>query len=357
MTVALKTDQPARHPNPTAKAQRLSHLVFTRPDLDVAEKFFIDFGLVTAERHENRIYMRAAEQAAYCLEIIQGPEAALIGIGLEVRGEDDMAALAALPGATRGPAHGPGGGECVLLEDPAGRRVEAVYGQNPYDPIPLRAPLGANSPGQVDRVNEGQRPPIETPQINKLGHLVIQTAGFQAMAGFYTEHFGLIPSDIEVLPDGSPMICFFRLDKGDEPADHHTIAMAQTFEDSHVHTAFELVDQDAVAIGQKMMREKGYNHAWGIGRHILGSQIFDYWRDPYGEMFEHYSDGDVFTPDIPAGVHAAGGDTLYQWGPKLPADFMRPKMSPKTIKTLITNLRKSPDLSIKKLKLMVKSLG
>ncbi len=353
----LKTAQPARHPNPTAKAKRLAHLVFERPDLEQGEQFFHDFGLLTAEKKDGSIFLRAAEAAPYCVELKKGPEARLVAIGLEVRDQMDLDALAALPGAERITPPGPGGGNCVLLHDPSGRRIEAVYGQTPYEAIPLRDPLGANSPGKVDRVNEGQRAPIEVPQVNKLGHTVLETAGFQAMSAFFTEHFGMIPSDVEVLPDGSPMICFFRFDQGDTPSDHHSIAMAQTFRDQHVHTAFEVVDQDAVGIGQAMLRKRGYNHAWGIGRHILGSQIFDYWRDKDGEMFEHYSDGDVYTADVPTGYHKAGGDTLYQWGPKLPADFLRPKMNPKTIRTLISNLRKSPDLSFRKLMMMLKAAG
>ena len=36
---------------------------------------------------------------------------------------------------------------------------------------------------------------------------------------------------------------------------------------------------------------------WGIGRHVLGSQLFDYWFDPDGFEYEHYTDGDVFTAD------------------------------------------------------------
>ena len=31
-----------------------------------------------------------------------------------------------------------------------------------------------------------------------------------------------------------------------------------------------------------VLAARGYPHAWGVGRHILGSQIFDYWRDPFG---------------------------------------------------------------------------
>jgi hypothetical protein len=30
-----------------------------------------------------------------------------------------------------------------------------------------------------------------------------------------------------------------------------------------------------------------------VGRHILGSQVFDYWHDPSRFKIEHYADGDV----------------------------------------------------------------
>ncbi|KAH7201334.1 putative oxidoreductase [Fusarium oxysporum] len=32
---------------------------------------------------------------------------------------------------------------------------------------------------------------------------------------------------------------------------------------------------------------------WGVGRHILGPQIFDYCRDPSEFIIEHYTDGDL----------------------------------------------------------------
>ena len=48
------------------------------------------------------------------------------------------------------------------------------------------------------------------------------------------------------------------------------------------HSSFEVVDADAVGMGQRVLLKRGWRHAWGIGRHILGSQIFDYWEDPWG---------------------------------------------------------------------------
>ena len=33
----------------------------------------------------------------------------------------------------------------------------------------------------------------------------------------------------------------------------------------------------------------------GVGRHVLGAQVFDYWRDPWGHVLEHFTDGDLLT--------------------------------------------------------------
>jgi len=56
-----------------------------------------------------------------------------------------------------------------------------------------------------------------------------------------------------------------------------------------------------------------------VGRHILGSQIFDYWADPAGFKIEHYTDGDLFNEDTAARRYAHG--LLSIWGPELPKDF------------------------------------
>ena len=57
--IALSTAQPSRHPAPTAKATRLAHLIFERPELDRAEQFLVDFGLrAVAPRHGHLRYLR-----------------------------------------------------------------------------------------------------------------------------------------------------------------------------------------------------------------------------------------------------------------------------------------------------------
>ncbi len=46
----------------------------------------------------------------------------------------------------------------------------------------------------------------------------------------------------------------------------------------HVHhTSYETHDFDTQVLGHDWLRHKGYENCWGVGRHVMGSQIFDYW--------------------------------------------------------------------------------
>jgi hypothetical protein len=88
-----------------------------------------------------------------------------------------------------------------------------------------------------------------------------------------------------------------------------------------LHSAYQVTDLDEVAASGEYLRERGYRHAWGIGRHIQGSQIFDYWRDPDRLMFEHFADGDMFDCSLEPGWAALSVSGLAQWGPKATRAF------------------------------------
>ena len=176
--------------------------------------------------------------------------ARFVGFGLTVATRADLQKLAALPGASPIESlDAPGGGEAVRLTDPSGFEVHAVFGQRATQALGRRAPIACNGPDAPTRVNETQRLAVAPPEIVKLGHVVIEVADFQATCGWYTRHFGFIPSDVQVFADGSPAVTFMRLDLGAEPADHHTLAIAQGFAAKYSHSAFEVVDADAVGMG------------------------------------------------------------------------------------------------------------
>jgi len=351
----LITAQPARHPSPTAKASELAYLMFDRPDLGLAEQFLTDFGLRAVSRDRELLFLRGTGAAPFCYVVRKADKARFLGLGLRVDSSADLEALARVPGASAvEPINWPGGGHRVQLLDPSGFRVNAISGQASVEGLPHRAALPFNSADAVVRINGTQRLPPAPPEVIRLGHVVLELADYQATCAWYTRHFGFIPSDVQVLPDGSPAVAFMRLDLGSTPADHHTLALAQGFAPMYSHSAYEVVDADAVGMGQRVLSRKGWKHAWGIGRHILGSQIFDYWQDPWGDKHEHYCDGDVFTADQPAGIHAVSREAMSQWGEIMPRSFTKPKFTPSLVAALIKNLRRSPDLSLAKLRMLAK---
>lgn len=117
-------------------------------------------------------------------------------------------------------------------------------------------------------------------------------------------------------------MAFIRCDRGSEPTDHHMLAMMLSPEVGYVHSAHEL------AAGGEYLRERGYPRSWGIGRHIQGSQVFDYWRDPDPLMVEHYTDGDVVDSSLEPGWAPMSSSGLAQWGPPASPYFLGTRPNP-----------------------------
>ena len=110
-------------------------------------------------------------------------------------------------------------------------------------------------------------------------------------------------------------------------------------------------------MGQEYLLSRGWKHAWGMGRHVLGSQIFDYWRDPWGDKVEHFCDSDLFTADHPTSVSPLTMGSLYQWGPPTPKDFEAPKITPGFLAKVIGNIRRSDEMSFARAKQLLRTIG
>lgn len=344
----LTTAHPARSATPLVKAQRLAYLIWDRPDLDKAETFLNDFGLSTVLKTKQTLCMRGTAAAPFCYWVRKAKKAKFIGFALEVKQRSDLDLLAKHFEVPVKKQSAPATGCFVELVDPAGFTVQVVYGLETLPALPIRDAMPHNNANSATRINQTQRSEVAA-NVIRLGHVVLEVANYQEVSAWYTNTFGFIPSDVQVLPDGSPAVAFYRLNLGKNPADHHTLALAQGFMATYSHAAFEVIDADAVGMGQRALREKGYVHAWGIGRHILGSQIFDYWNDPWMCKHEHYCDGDLFTEDHPTGIHTVNREAMAQWGQPMPASFTKPKLTPQAIAELSKNLKTAPDLTVKKL--------
>ena len=344
--------QALQRPQPLVKASELAFLRFEVPDLEVAERFMLDFGMHTAERSDERLVMRGTGSSPCIYVATRGRSARFVGAAFSVPVGTDLSRLARLAGAVPlDPAAIPGGGRGIGLADPAGHEIWLLADRPALAPLPTREPLVAqtNTVHHKPRINAGVRAPVEPAAVVRLGHMAIQTADFPAMSQWYMRHLGLIPTDVQYLADGSPALCFFRLDLGNTPADHHTFVIVGGLEDKLEHSAYEVVDLDAVGQGQQVLRAKGHKHLWGIGRHVLGSQIFDYWFCPNGFQFEHYADGDVFTADFETHYSEFDLGSIWAWGVDIPP-AMRPRKSPAVVWRVI-KLLLAKKLSPQRLKL------
>lgn len=334
-------DMFARHTEPICRVSGLASLVMHRPDLDRARRFLTDFGLVLAAEADDRLDLRGDGPDPVLYTVHRGPPR-FGGLVLTV---DDagLERLAAQRDVSIEPHDAPGGGRRVRLRDPNGWPIDVVAGRRlrPVEPPPPPLP----SP----RTNAPLRRPVAPPTIQHLGHVALEVVDFEVTVRWYIEHFGLIASDVQHLADGTPALAFLRCDRGAEPTDHHTIVVSRSYRRSVNHAAFEVDDVDAVAMGQRVLREAGWHHAWGIGRHLMGSQIFDYWRDPWGSAHEHYADGDHLDATHPTGRAAFNRGNQSQWGPLMPRSFVDRPVTPGRLWTLVRNLWRSPELTVARL--------
>lgn len=318
-----------RH-EPLIKVDALAFIVFEKPDLDEALRFLCDFGLQLVRRDADALYMRGTGTASFCYMVRRAAKPRFAGIGFEAVNAADLDTLVRKAGARdEGSLAMPGGGRGVRLTDPAGREIWVVHGRAPAAPLPgsdiPRVPY--NGPKGPLRVNATVRPPLVPAAVVGFGHLAMQTTDFEGMVNWYMRHFGLLASDVLYLADGTPNLVFMRFDRGDKPADHHSVVFAGGLVERLEHSAYEVQDIDALGQGAQYLGWKGWKHAWGIGRHLLGSQLFDYWFDADGFEHEHYTDGDAFTADYEPRYSPLNGGGVYAWGPDLPG-HMLPKLGP-----------------------------
>ena len=150
---------------------------------------------------------------------------------------------------------------------------------------------------------------------------------------------------------------FIRCDCGSTPTDHHTLAMVLGPSNRYVHSAYQVCDLDAIAAGGEYLRELGYRRSRGIGRHIQGSQIFDYWRDPDGFMVEHFSDGDMFDATLEPGWAPMTASGLAQWGPPVTKDLLGiapNRESLEELRSMLTAIRDDNEFDMTRLRGLLK---
>ncbi|HWN32745.1 MAG TPA: VOC family protein [Pseudonocardia sp.] len=292
---------------------RLTSITVGVPNVAETAAYYADFGLTPTDPTGLRF---ATQDGGEQLEIVPAPRRRLLQIGLGAQDEDDLGRIAAQ----------------LARLDIAGQRTEAgLTVSDPNSDLEVTVAVtpqlhqlpGAveptNGPGRRDRP-DGRAPAIErTDRVRprKLGHVVIGSVDRAATQRFFVDGLGFKISD-EVPGLASFLRC---------STDHHNVLVQQAPVNFLHHTAWEVDDVDEVGRGASaMLTGHPERHAWGLGRHHIGSNFFWYLRDPAGNFSEYYSDLDCIVSDAlwkPSVVEGARG--LYNWGPPPPPSFLHPE--------------------------------
>lgn len=180
------------------------------------------------------------------------------------------------------------GDGCLRVTDPLGDHDVVIEVRAPASPSSV-APAPVNRPDHHDRLD--RRAPAclaEAPPPRRLGHVVFGTPDVAASAAFYRDGLGFRTSDVV----GGGIAHFLRCSP-----DHHNLLLSPAPIPVMNHYAFEVDDVDAIGLtGAAVLAEGGRSIA-GVGRHVVGANLFWYLLDPAGGMFELFADMDRIVDD------------------------------------------------------------
>jgi catechol 2,3-dioxygenase-like lactoylglutathione lyase family enzyme len=294
----------------------VAYVRFRAPDLDAVESFFADFGLQRSERTDDTLYLRGTDDEGFIHVTHRAPEPGFVGFAFAAESETDLETLRAFGGFSDiEDLDGPGGGRVIRTTDPSGFEVEVVADRAPVGRLDGFTPQLHNEATAQPRRGRPLRLDAGPSHVKRLGHVVLNVADFRASEAWYKERFGLLTSDEIALDEDRTLGAFLRCDRGARYVDHHTLFLVGGGRPGFNHAAFEVADIDDLMTGHTHLTGRGRIHNWGIGRHLLGSQVYDYWVDPFGNVVEHWTDGDLFDNTTPPGRLGVAELMSSQWGP------------------------------------------
>jgi catechol 2,3-dioxygenase-like lactoylglutathione lyase family enzyme len=293
----------------------LHHVHVQVTDLEANRRFVEAFGLRDAGRVGERHHFRTGGRDAYSLVVQPGADTSLLGLAFEVdRREDLLQAVRDFGAEPPRALNAPGGGEAVTLRDPEGLAIHLVHGIEGHAPAALPEPMHINYPGRMVRLNAGhQRRAVGPAQLLRLGHVGLFIRSFDTVA-WYEQVLGLRCSErFHAGTPDHPVGGFWRLDRGAEHVDHHTVGFFAFGKTALHHLSFEVFDIEQQMFAHRHLQRQGYELVWGVGRHPLGSHVFDTWKDPNGLRFETYSDTDLCNDQRAPLHHDIAGSEMDLW--------------------------------------------
>jgi catechol 2,3-dioxygenase-like lactoylglutathione lyase family enzyme len=294
----------------------LDRFAFSVPDLDVAERFYTQFGL-DARKSGDRLDLYTYGHPHRWGSIYAGAgRKKLQYLSFGVYSEDFEALARQLDKLkiARAPAHPLADrDDGVWLSDPEGVAVQLVPAEKVSPAAP--PPQAVSPPHPPGKGAAPSRSTAGKVRPRRLSHVLLFSSDVMRSVRFYADALGLRLSD-----QSGDIIAFMH---GAHASDHHMLAFAKSGGPGYHHSSWQVDSIDEVGVGMDTMIGHGHVRGWGVGRHVIGSNYFAYIQDPWGSFAEYSYDIDFIPADVEwkAGDYPAA-DSFYVWGPPPPDYFI-----------------------------------
>lgn len=300
-------------PTALAGVHSINHFALLAPDVDAMADFTGSLGL-RVQRLGDSLAIRASESEHVWTKILPGPGKRLHYLSFGCFAEDLEQIRKQVTDAG-----------VAFIAPPVGGDSDGFWFADP-DGIPIQVKVAPKvQPDTKRRVDQldvpageqgaAMRSQVRRTGATRLSHLALFVSDFKRSLSFYMTTLGLY------LADRSGDIIAFTY--GRHGCDHHLIAMVGGPGGGLHHCSWEVTSPEHLGLIAEQARQAGHRNQWGIGRHVLGSNWFNYIQDPSGGWWESSFNIDYIPQGMPwpSADHDAA-DSFYLWGPDLAPGFL-----------------------------------
>jgi catechol 2,3-dioxygenase-like lactoylglutathione lyase family enzyme len=295
-----------------AGVHSIDHFALAVPGLNEEERFLTAFGL-RVDAQQGQLHLRAADGDHVWAKVIHGERKKLVYVSLGCY-ESDLEAIrqqVASAGGVFEPAHAAGDDEGFWFRDPDQNlfQVKVAAKTQPDAKCPM---ADLNIPSNVR--GAPARSVARKARPTRLSHMALFSSNVTQSLAFHTQALGV------KLADRSGDIIAFTY--GRHGSDHHLLAFLTGGGGGLHHSSWDVPSVEDCGLGNTQLRAAGYDRHWGPGRHVLGSNYFNYAKDSFGQWWELSAHIDYIEKDADWTVaNFSDEDSLYLWGPDVPGDF------------------------------------
>jgi catechol-2,3-dioxygenase len=281
------------------------------PDVAVAEKFYGAFGL-EARRRGSAVGFGASGGGDAILVLPGSGPKRMHHLSFIIRPGDEERFSEKIHKAGLKTSTAPDGAprEGLWFQDPWGTWINLSPGASPYQGEEVKPEEAKVDHHKWKELNRDPKP-------LRIGHMLVFTPDYEKAEAFYTDVVGLQTAD-----RAKGKVSF--MSAGDGLRDHHCFGLIPSTHRGYQHASFKVTSIDDIGFGAWRMRNAGYKESFGPGRHALASNLFHYFRDPWGSWIEYYCDMDRITD---AWQCRDWSELPYIWGPEWAPEFWGKEMN------------------------------